>query len=151
MRPQSQNQVLSLPRGHPRGLLLSNHVTENHSDKVLPEHMGEDVALRAHQLLTPFNLPYGETAHRQGCGDWTEHCVPPAAPADKQRPPHNGIRLPRTVRGGDDTTKGPKWSFPALPPFLHVPPMWLPWPGRWHLRSTSRISVREHCPVPSRS
>lgn len=46
MRPQSQNQDLSLPRGHLRGLLLSNPVTENHSDKVLPEHMGEDVTLQ---------------------------------------------------------------------------------------------------------
>lgn len=59
MRPQSQNQDLSLPGGHPRGLLLTNQVTENHSDKVLPEHTGEDVTLGAHQLPTPFNFLYG--------------------------------------------------------------------------------------------
>lgn len=145
------------PEGTSEGLLLSNHVSENHSDKVLLEHTGEDVTLRAHQLLTLFNLSYGNNCLQgqlltgQGCGDRTKHCVPPAAPADKQRPPHNGVRLPRTVRGGDDTTKGPRWSFPALPPFLHVPPMRLPWSGHLYLRSRSRISVREHCPVPSRS
>lgn len=123
MRPQSQNQDLCLLGEHLRGLYLSNHVTENHSDKVLPEHMGEDATLPAHQILTPFNLPYGNNCLQGQCSPGS------AAVTDKtlslQLPLQTSSDLSLRASGcpgvrRDDTTKGPRWSLPTLPPFLHV-------------------------------